>query len=365
MTRILLTGGSGFIATHVLNVLLERGHSVVTTVRSQDKADKIRKAHSSFGKDKLRFRWYNLKSIMNSWTPGAQTTKRTPTRTLEKDRKNGRGYKAGSSKIAAMLIIQPSPPGHMRRACRASECLIANASPRGDSLIMADYRIALVSDHLKFEPMESGSTNATEDDNFLSLATQAGLASYVASKISGGDIPVGVTFGKPLLAYAVSLDRDGIPLLSFSRARNYAGVGYNLPDLRVIKALLSFGADPNERYQNTTVWKEAVETSLQNFVRNYGFCGMGMQAQNERRWIETMRIMLQHGAYPEMPCFTVDANPRSVREVIRETLEGRPEYAKDLDELEDIFNEKVSRSKWQRNSKLPFLPLKQLGNSER
>lgn len=30
-------------------------HSVVTTVRSQDKADKIRKAHSSFGKDKLDF----------------------------------------------------------------------------------------------------------------------------------------------------------------------------------------------------------------------------------------------------------------------------------------------------------------------
>ncbi|OBT48307.1 hypothetical protein VE00_01256 [Pseudogymnoascus sp. WSF 3629] len=55
MTRVLLTGGSGFIATHVLNVLLKQGHSVVTTVRSQDKADKIRKAHSSFGKDKLDF----------------------------------------------------------------------------------------------------------------------------------------------------------------------------------------------------------------------------------------------------------------------------------------------------------------------
>ncbi|KAJ9138809.1 Methylglyoxal reductase (NADPH-dependent) gre2 [Pleurostoma richardsiae] len=55
MTRVLLTGGSGFIATHVLKVLLERGHSVVTTVRSQSKAAKIKEAHPSYGKDKLDF----------------------------------------------------------------------------------------------------------------------------------------------------------------------------------------------------------------------------------------------------------------------------------------------------------------------
>jgi nucleoside-diphosphate-sugar epimerase len=42
MTRVLLTGGSGFIAAHTLDVLLKRGHSVVTTVRTQEKADKIK-----------------------------------------------------------------------------------------------------------------------------------------------------------------------------------------------------------------------------------------------------------------------------------------------------------------------------------
>jgi nucleoside-diphosphate-sugar epimerase len=42
MTRVLLTGGSGFIAAHTLDVLLKRGHSVLTTVRSQEKADKIK-----------------------------------------------------------------------------------------------------------------------------------------------------------------------------------------------------------------------------------------------------------------------------------------------------------------------------------
>ncbi|KAF3766421.1 NAD(P)-binding protein [Cryphonectria parasitica EP155] len=53
MTKVLLTGGSGFIAAHVLETLLQRGHSVVTTVRSQDKAKKIHDAHPSIGKDKL------------------------------------------------------------------------------------------------------------------------------------------------------------------------------------------------------------------------------------------------------------------------------------------------------------------------
>ncbi|MCJ1306628.1 methylglyoxal reductase (NADPH-dependent) gre2 [Agyrium rufum] len=55
MTRILLTGGSGFIAAHVLDLLLKEGHSIVTTVRSQEKAKKIKEAHPSYGTDKLDF----------------------------------------------------------------------------------------------------------------------------------------------------------------------------------------------------------------------------------------------------------------------------------------------------------------------
>ncbi|KAF2191103.1 NADPH-dependent methylglyoxal reductase-like protein GRE2 [Zopfia rhizophila CBS 207.26] len=55
MTRVLLTGGSGFIAAHTLDVLLKHGHSVVTTVRTQAKADKIKAAYPNYGKDKLDF----------------------------------------------------------------------------------------------------------------------------------------------------------------------------------------------------------------------------------------------------------------------------------------------------------------------
>ncbi|KAL7623728.1 methylglyoxal reductase (NADPH-dependent) gre2 [Parahypoxylon ruwenzoriense] len=42
MPKVLLTGGSGFIAAHVLEILLERGYEVVTTVRSETKASQIR-----------------------------------------------------------------------------------------------------------------------------------------------------------------------------------------------------------------------------------------------------------------------------------------------------------------------------------
>ncbi|KAI2616309.1 putative NAD dependent epimerase/dehydratase [Hypoxylon sp. NC1633] len=42
MTKVLLTGGSGFIAAHVLELLLKRGYEVTTTVRSEAKASQIR-----------------------------------------------------------------------------------------------------------------------------------------------------------------------------------------------------------------------------------------------------------------------------------------------------------------------------------
>ena len=49
------TGGSGFIAAHVLDVLLERGHSVVTTVRSTEKGQKILDNYPKVSKDRLDF----------------------------------------------------------------------------------------------------------------------------------------------------------------------------------------------------------------------------------------------------------------------------------------------------------------------
>ncbi|KAK7419069.1 methylglyoxal reductase (NADPH-dependent) gre2 [Neonectria punicea] len=55
MTRVLLTGGSGFVAGHVIDVLLKRGHSVITTVRSQEKAEAIRTRHQDVPQSNLDF----------------------------------------------------------------------------------------------------------------------------------------------------------------------------------------------------------------------------------------------------------------------------------------------------------------------
>ncbi|KAE8553905.1 hypothetical protein EYB25_002443 [Talaromyces marneffei] len=55
MTRTLLTGGSGFIASHILDALLKRGHSVVTTVRSQEKADQIKASYPAVSQENLDF----------------------------------------------------------------------------------------------------------------------------------------------------------------------------------------------------------------------------------------------------------------------------------------------------------------------
>ncbi|KAL4956130.1 NAD(P)-binding protein [Aspergillus filifer] len=55
MPKVLLSGGSGFIAAHVLDQLLERGFDVVTTVRSEEKGDKILSAHPNTPKEKLSY----------------------------------------------------------------------------------------------------------------------------------------------------------------------------------------------------------------------------------------------------------------------------------------------------------------------
>ncbi|EXJ90270.1 dihydroflavonol-4-reductase [Capronia coronata CBS 617.96] len=53
--KVLLTGGSGFIAAHCVDVLLKHGHDVVFTVRSDDKGQKILKNHAGTPSSKLSY----------------------------------------------------------------------------------------------------------------------------------------------------------------------------------------------------------------------------------------------------------------------------------------------------------------------
>lgn len=53
--RVLLTGGSGFIAAHCVDHLLQRGHSVVFTVRSDKKGQKILSNHTGTPVNRLNY----------------------------------------------------------------------------------------------------------------------------------------------------------------------------------------------------------------------------------------------------------------------------------------------------------------------
>ncbi|KAJ5728520.1 ketoreductase [Penicillium malachiteum] len=53
--KVLVTGGSGFIASHCLKTLLARNHTVVTTVRSAEKGEKILAAYPESSKGQLSY----------------------------------------------------------------------------------------------------------------------------------------------------------------------------------------------------------------------------------------------------------------------------------------------------------------------
>lgn len=51
---ILITGASGFVASTVIGIFLERGYKVRGTVRSQETAEKVAQLHAGF-KNQLSF----------------------------------------------------------------------------------------------------------------------------------------------------------------------------------------------------------------------------------------------------------------------------------------------------------------------
>ena len=53
--KVLLTGGSGFIAAHCVDTLLKHGHDVAITVRSDEKGEKILKNHPEASKSQLSY----------------------------------------------------------------------------------------------------------------------------------------------------------------------------------------------------------------------------------------------------------------------------------------------------------------------
>jgi len=53
-SKVLVTGANGFVAIHIVNVLLKKGYSVRATIRSDSKGNHLRKVFAKYG-DKLEF----------------------------------------------------------------------------------------------------------------------------------------------------------------------------------------------------------------------------------------------------------------------------------------------------------------------
>ncbi|KAL1885773.1 methylglyoxal reductase (NADPH-dependent) gre2 [Paecilomyces lecythidis] len=55
MVKVLLSGGSGFIAAHIVDVLVDHGFDTVVTVRSEEKGKRILDNHPNVPKEKLSY----------------------------------------------------------------------------------------------------------------------------------------------------------------------------------------------------------------------------------------------------------------------------------------------------------------------
>ncbi|KAJ5483241.1 hypothetical protein N7530_002487 [Penicillium desertorum] len=55
MVKVLLTGGSGFIAAHIVDILLQHDFDTVVTVRTEEKGKRIIEAHPNVPKEKLSY----------------------------------------------------------------------------------------------------------------------------------------------------------------------------------------------------------------------------------------------------------------------------------------------------------------------
>ncbi|SCV27645.1 related to small s protein [Fusarium fujikuroi] len=144
-----------------------------------------------------------------------------------------------------------------------------------------------------FEPMESGACDIY--DTFFCYAARGGLSTYLDAKLSGMSLPI--TMAQKVLAHYSKPVRGGIPMLCFSGTR-YIPINYPYGDPNVARVLLKYGADPK------LVWESFLRQGYYCFGRGsngiypYFRAHVDMQAQDQRRWIDVLKLFLEHGADP-------------------------------------------------------------------
>ncbi|KAI0599515.1 hypothetical protein F4775DRAFT_550210 [Biscogniauxia sp. FL1348] len=201
-----------------------------------------------------------------------------------------------------------------------------------------------------FEPMEAGKPPKRKD--FLSLVVQASLVRYLALKLNRLDEEPRRQKAQELLTYAVSPKAEGFSAC-VSLSGDYMDFHHDMPDSRLLDILFEAGADATDDDQ---IWIKALKAGRHYFSRGSSTMTHLMETWaskrlmiNRERWVAAIKALLLHGANPnaELQVTTGSGESQSTATVvavdlIRETLEGEPEYALDLVELETMMGRRGS-----------------------
>ena len=202
-----------------------------------------------------------------------------------------------------------------------------------------------------YEPMETGKSPKRKD--FLSLAVQANLVNYVAAKLKVMPESMRRAKAQELLDYVVAPKAEGCSACVILSG-DYVDFHYDMPDSRFLNILFSCGANPRE---SPKLWVRTFKTGRQYFSRQNMTMSQLMQSssssrliQNRERWVSAIRELLKNGADPYATMETRSGvrddhssyETKTAIEVIRETLEGEPEYALELAELDALSGRRPS-----------------------
>jgi hypothetical protein len=161
----------------------------------------------------------------------------------------------------------------------------------------------------------------------LSLAVEQDLDWYLDAKLAR-------------LAPLARSKRPGLPLLAYMFSRDlWAWHDPKKPSVQLTESILRHGADPNEEYEGSTIWRYML-----NYV--HAVC-----PDFDREWLRVFQVMLEHGADPHACCAerspTWSQSPRSpsISHSIRDKQRARGElgirYDRQYHSVETVLAEMV------------------------
>lgn len=121
-----------------------------------------------------------------------------------------------------------------------------------------------------------------EKSTFLTVAIDYGVTSYVHRHLTPQSLQS--KEGRPVLDYVLRPR-----FVRCSSVSMY--VGNQLPNLELLRTTLEFGADPNQTYENVSVWALFL-CGVSDYFQDPGMC---VTIEEERASIESLGLLLKHG----------------------------------------------------------------------